>query len=59
MTHDQADVYSKKEVAIRLRISNQTLHQLTKSGALRTIRAGRRVLIPKSELERFLSAEQK
>jgi excisionase family DNA binding protein len=59
MQNQLSDVYSKKEAAIHLRISDQTLHKLTKSGTIRTVRAGRRVLIPRAELERFLSAEQK
>jgi excisionase family DNA binding protein len=60
MTHDQAiDVYSKKETAQRLRISDQTLHQLTKTGTLRTVKAGRRVLILRAALEAFLSTDQK
>lgn len=49
------DTYSKDEAAKRLGIGYVTLHnKLLKTGALRSVRAGRRVLIPRSEIDRFL-----
>ena len=58
-TQNAKDAYSKAEVAERLGIGYMSLHRLTKDGTIRTVRAGRRVLIPRAELERFLSAEGK
>jgi excisionase family DNA binding protein len=50
------DAYSKDEAAQRLGIGYVTLHnKLLKTGLLRTVRVGTRVLIPRSELERFLT----
>lgn len=52
------DAYSKEETAQRLGIGYVTLHnKLLKTGALRSIRVGSRVLIPKAELERFLASK--
>ena len=51
----QKDAYSKKETAERLGLGMMTLHRLTKDGTIRTVRAGGRVLIPRTELERFLT----
>lgn len=58
-TQNAKDAYSKVEVAERLGIGYMTIHRLTQDGTIRTVRAGRRVLIPRAELERFLSAEGK
>ncbi len=50
------DAYSKDEAAARLGIGYVTLHnKLLKTGLLRTVRVGSRVLIPRTELERFLA----
>ncbi len=50
------DAYSKHEPAQRLGIGYVTLHnKLLKTGLLRSVRVGSRVLIPKAELERFLT----
>lgn len=55
-TIEAKDAYSKDEAAQRLGIGYVTLHnKLLKTGLLRTVRVGSRVLIPRSELERFLS----
>ncbi len=51
------DAYSKNEVAARLGVGYMTVHRLTKGGTIRTVRAGARVLIPRTELERFLASE--
>ncbi len=50
------DTYTKHEAAARLGIGYVTLHnKLLKTGLLRSVRVGSRVLIPKTELERFLT----
>jgi len=50
------DTYTKHEAAQRLGIGYVTLHnKLLKTGLLRSVRVGSRVLIPKTELERFLT----
>ena len=50
------DAFSKIEAAERLGVGIVTLHErLLKTGKLRSVRAGRRVLIAKSEIERFLA----
>lgn len=54
---DVKDAYSKVEAAERLGIGYMTIHRLTQDGTIRTVRAGRRVIIPRTELERFLSGE--
>ncbi len=54
----EKDAYSKKEAASRLGLGAMTLHRLTKDGTIRTVKAGGRVLIPRSELERFLAGQK-
>ena len=50
------DAYSKDEAAQRLGIGYVTLHnKLLKTGLLKSVRVGTRVLIPRTELERFLT----
>jgi excisionase family DNA binding protein len=56
--HTDKDAYSKKEMAERLGVGYMTVHRLTKNGSIRTVRAGARVLIPRSELERFLAGQK-
>ncbi len=52
------DAYSKDEAAERLGVCYVTLHnRLLKTGLLRSVRVGSRVLIPKTEIERFLNLE--
>ncbi len=52
------DTYTKNETAARLGIGYVTLHnKLLKTGLLRSVRVGSRVLVPKAELERFLATE--
>ena len=43
-----------KEVAVALRVTTRTVRNWIKSGRLRVVRAGRRVLVPQEELQRFL-----
>jgi excisionase family DNA binding protein len=51
------DAYSKNEAAQRLGVGYMTIHRLTKNGTIRTVRAGARILIPRTELERFLTPD--
>lgn len=54
------DAYSKDEAAQRLGIGYVTLHnKLLKTGLLRSVRVGARVLIPRTEVDRFLQGSQK
>jgi excisionase family DNA binding protein len=54
------DAYSKDEAAQRLGIGYVTLHnKLLKTGLLRSVRVGSRVLIPRSEVDRFLAGDKK
>lgn len=53
----QKAALSKREVAAELGIGYMTVHRLTKEGTIRTVRAGARVLIPRTELDRFLAGD--
>jgi excisionase family DNA binding protein len=60
----QADIvqplaYSIQDTAQKLSVSPQSVRKLIERGELQTRRVGVRVLIPKSELERFLQVEAK
>lgn len=60
MQEQQAkDAYSKVETAARLGVGYVTLHnKLLKTGLLKSVKVGTRVLIPRAELERFLETRQ-
>jgi excisionase family DNA binding protein len=45
------------ETAQALNISRATVYQLIRAGRLRTLKAGRRTLIPRRELDAFLERE--
>lgn len=45
------------ETAQALNISRATVYQLIRAGRLRTLKAGRRTLIPRRELAAFLERE--
>jgi excisionase family DNA binding protein len=50
--------YSTVEARQRLGgISKQTLRELVRQGRIRVVHAGRRVLVPRSEIIRFLSPD--
>jgi excisionase family DNA binding protein len=55
MQETQRDAFSTKEFADRLGIGYQTALRMQKNKTVRVVRVGRRVLIPRTELERFLS----
>ncbi len=58
MQETQRDAYSTQEFADRLGIGYQTALRMQKNKTIRTVRAGGRVLIPRTELERFLSGQK-
>jgi excisionase family DNA binding protein len=47
--------HSPKEAAALLSMSRRSIDYLLKSGKLRGVQAGRRILIPHRELEKFLT----
>ena len=51
----ERDAYSTQEFADRLGIGYQTALRMQKNKTVRVVRVGRRVLVPKTELERFLT----
>jgi excisionase family DNA binding protein len=55
MNEKQRDAFSTKEFADRLGIGYQSALRLQKAGTVRVVRLGRRVLIPRTELERLLA----
>jgi excisionase family DNA binding protein len=52
-------LYSRKEAAQQLSISVSTLEQLIVQGDLSVRRIGKRILIPRKELERMASRDVK
>ncbi len=50
--------FTRREAADALRISLRTLDYLLAQGKLRGRRIGRRVVIPRAELERFAAKDQ-
>ena len=54
----EVGVYRAPEAAKRLGVSMPTFLALCRSGRIHTIRAGRRLLIPKAPLERWLAGEE-
>jgi excisionase family DNA binding protein len=53
----ERDAYSTQEFADRLGIGYQTALRMQKNRTVRVVRVGRRVLVPRTELERFLSVK--
>lgn len=51
---DRPAVYRVDEVADVLRVSVRTVYRLLDRGALRSVRAGRAVLVPRESVEAFL-----
>ncbi len=54
----EAILLSRKEAARVLSVGRGKLDQLVSDGTIRTRRIGRRVLVPREELERFARGEQ-
>jgi excisionase family DNA binding protein len=50
-------LYGKREAARIIGISPRTLHSLIAAKQLRTVRIGRRVLVPHAELVRFCESD--
>ena len=46
------------ETGQELRVGRTTVYELIKTGELRPIRIGKRTLIPREELERFIAERQ-
>lgn len=55
-THDKL-VYSPKELEPLLQLSKNTINALLRSGRLHSVRVGRRYLIPRDAVQRFLQGE--
>jgi excisionase family DNA binding protein len=53
----EAFLLSRSDAAIALGLGRRTIDELISSGKLRARRIGRRVLIPRTELERFASPQ--
>ena len=51
-------VYTMAEAARELRLGDSKFRQLCQGSAIRTVRVGRRVLVPASEIERFLAGDR-
>ena len=49
--------YSANEFASLMSVSKAHVHRLINTGVIRTIKLGRRVLIPASELDRLISEQ--
>jgi excisionase family DNA binding protein len=59
MTFDSApDVLNVEEVAALLRIGRNGAYDLVKSGVLRSVRIGRRIVVAKSSLLSFLQGRE-
>jgi excisionase family DNA binding protein len=54
MTETQKQLTSVEEASRRLAVSTFTTRRLIKANQLRTVRVGRRVLIPEGELDRII-----
>ena len=57
MSQETKLALSKREYAVRLSVSLDSVNRAIKKRKIRVIRFGRRVLIPASELERVLRGE--
>lgn len=57
MTQSTQDklVYSPRELEPLLQLSKNTINALLRSGRLRSVRVGRRYLIPREALQQFLN----
>jgi excisionase family DNA binding protein len=55
MAQDTKRVFTVDEVAVELRISRATAYEMVRTGKIPSIKLGKRILIPVSELEKLLS----
>ncbi len=51
--------YSLEEAAQQLSVSSQSVRRLIDRGELKARRVGRRVIVPKNELERWLEGSRR
>jgi excisionase family DNA binding protein len=51
-----SELYTLKEVADRLRSGKRTVERLIASGELRSVKVGRRRLVPDEALEQFVKS---
>jgi excisionase family DNA binding protein len=56
-TAPTAEVLTVEEAAQLLRISRQSAYNAVRAGEIKSVRIGRRLLVPKAALERMLSAD--
>jgi len=56
MMEIQRQMYSVKEIAIMLGLSERTIFRLMKAGKIRAVRIGGQWRIPKSEVEKYTKA---
>lgn len=52
-------VYTPKEFARLMHVSNRHVYDLVAAGEIRSVRLGDKILIPKTEVERILNGEPK
>jgi excisionase family DNA binding protein len=57
MMHTELMAFNRREAADALRVSLRTLDYLLAQGKLRCTRIGRRVVIPRAEVEELLSKD--
>lgn len=58
MEQQQKEFYTTKEVAIEVKLSPRRIRQLVQSGELRSVKFGRDLMIPASEVKRFKAGRQ-
>jgi predicted site-specific integrase-resolvase len=51
-------LYSKRDAACALSISERTLHELIKAGQLPTVRIARRVMVSTEAIRNFITARE-
>lgn len=52
----EADAYGPDDAALRLGLGRTTTYRLIREGSLRSIKVGRRRLVPAEEIRRFLAS---
>jgi excisionase family DNA binding protein len=59
MMEIQRQMYSVKEIAIMLGLSERTIFRLMKAGKIQAVRIGGQWRIPRSEVEKYIKVEVK
>lgn len=57
-TNDPYELFTREEAADFLRVHSSTVGKLARSGQLYSVRAGRRMLIPRAALEAWVRGEK-